>query len=130
MRFYKYLNENSVEVTNIIKRDCKKFLLEYAGLRLYRGVSQKLGGDLEAFEPRLREPRAMPKDIADALNLYLKSKGLVTRDKASFAIGDLDDAKKFGTAYCFFPIGNYNFTYVKTRDMNINADSYKQAFLV
>jgi hypothetical protein len=41
-----------------------------------------------------------------------------------FTIGDASAAGEFGTPFCFFPIGQYNFTYVKTHDINGGFEDY------
>jgi hypothetical protein len=121
------------KAVNMVRKDCKKYLDLIRGLHglFNRGVRS----NYEIIIPEIlfkklvrkdREPYGMSVPMARELNKYLVKHGHCDRSKSAIASAAVDIGQ-FGNAFYFFPIGDFNFTFCKARDMNYNwtyIDSY------
>jgi hypothetical protein len=69
-----------------------------------------------------RRPRAMPRKDFDELNKWLEENGHLRRDNTVIATSK-EDIGLFGRPCWFFPVGKFNYTFVKSKDINY-SDAY------
>lgn len=133
MRLSKYLNEkkeiypnenisNDKEAWKAIEKDCKYYLKLLAGRKpLYRSMKY-LGAFMYKKDVRQdRKPKGSPRYVFKVINYILKKHGHVPRDKAAIATTDDDTLHLFGKPHFFFPIGKFNYTWLKGRDFNLST---------
>jgi hypothetical protein len=140
MKFKKYLLENKVTTSkSLISNEMREKILKECGpyLKLvrdsrrfiYRGLSSLLpipGRDIEyegIISVRQNRKSAMDAKTAKELNDWLEKHGHIRRDNAMIGISSYHSADFFGTPCWVFPIGNFNFTFAKTRDLNMNHNN-------
>ena len=115
MRLGNYLTESKIEpieeFTELVKRDCGKFLKEINPYKnfLYRGLSG-VGG------MGIKTPRAdrMAKDMSlsghEYLgNLFKKYHGWNARKEGVFCSGNIGETSSYGISYIVFPIDGYKY---------------------
>jgi len=139
MKFKNYLNESysnisditSYELNKLINKDCKYYLkLIKDTTPLYRGMDIPIKiGKKDVRQDR--ESLGMDQDVADALNVWLKDNNHTVRNKSVIATGDLKHTQMFGAkSYFIFPMGKFNYTWIKTKDINISDDRNWNTFLL
>ena len=117
-----YLNEAKIETigefSELVKRDCSKFLKEIKQSKrfVYRGISGV--GKMGIKTPR---PDREPKDMSLAGHNYLgklfkKYHGWNARKEGVFCFGDVGDASSYGDTYIVFPVDGYK--YLWSDDIN------------
>jgi len=110
-----YLNEAKIETigefSELVKRDCSKFLKEIKQSKrfVYRGISGV--GKMGIKTPR---PDREPKDMSLAGHNYLgklfkKYHGWNARKEGVFCFGDVGDASSYGDTYIVFPVDGYKY---------------------
>jgi hypothetical protein len=129
MRLIKHINEaveSEIYFENIndeIHKNCKKYLkLIKGGLPLFRGLDSNYHIGIKRVR-KDRKPLGMSKEEADFINKWLEKNGHSRRDKSVMAIGNMDTIGLFGDTYYFFPIGNFKYTWIKSKDINLNDPS-------
>lgn len=133
MRLKQYISESSNigggitlfddidEFNNTIKKDCKKYF-KLLGNKdpLYRGMDTDKYGLIGRRDVRQnRKSLGMPDYVAFNLNKWLKKHGHVPRDRSVFATSNRNHIDTFGYPYFIFPAGNFNYTFVLSKDINI-----------
>jgi len=128
-RLIQYINESKGEVIDatpeyqakFIKRDCQYYLnLTKSTGPFNRAINENISQD-EILKKKTREDRrskGMNQEAHKEFNEWLEKNGHVRRDKSVSALSDSVPGVIFGTNYYFFPIGKFNYTWVKTRDIN------------
>lgn len=107
------LNEKSLEVSEMLKRDCAPFIEEMSKMRdkdfLYRGTNKSIIN----FEKRSVRKNRRPKNTDPQISAFVDSlfmnrfPGKRLRMETVFATASEGDASAYGETYLFFPIGNY-----------------------
>ena len=131
MRLEQYVNENinhfidemPIDTQNLIRRNCKKYLKLMNSMGpFYRGMYRKLKpGQIIVRQVRKdRSPMGMNKTLFKKLNKWLSDNGHIRRDKSVCVISNYDDAQEFGEPSYFFPIGNFKYSWIKSKDINID----------
>lgn len=134
MKFLNYLYEDEKEdfqkIIDILEKDCSFYidLLKSKHNPLYRGVTYGTDWVIPSLMVKKqvrqnREPQGMPRKDFAYLNKWLEKAGHVRRDKAVSATADFGATDMFGVGCYFFPIGKFNYTFVKAEDIN-SFDSY------
>jgi len=113
------------DIQKVLKRDCKKYiqLLKQHDLRpFYRGIYEHIEkGEMEKKNVRKdRLPMGTPEHDFKLLNKWLAKNGHVRRDKSVSVSSSLWAAEEFGNGYLFFPIGKFNYTWIKAKDLNLD----------
>ena len=101
---------NSYGISDLINRDCSKFLKEVNGLELYRGME----GPSFFFKGTVRKdrkPKDMSKKETAIFNKEFEEAHKVKniRNTSLFTTGELNNVYYYGVAYRIFPIGNYTY---------------------
>jgi len=118
------LFDNVDEFNTAIKKDCKKYF-KLLGNKdpLYRGMDKNKYGFIGKHDVRQnRQSLGMSGDVAFNLNKWLKKHGHVPRNKAVFATSNKSHIDTFGFPYFIFPAGNFNYTFVLSKDINVRDD--------
>lgn len=123
--FYKWLNEESIDefIKDIIK-NCKYYISQLnrnqISVPFVRGISRsKLKSPFGKKSVRQdRKPLATKKEVFNEINDYFEEKGHARRDKSVIATSNYEWTKFFGVPTYIFPIGKFNYTFVKTYDFN------------
>lgn len=134
MRLQQYINENiehflnkmSSDIQKVIRKDCKKYLkLVKSTGPFFRGsiVNFNFGEILKKNVRQDRHPQGTSDINFKRLNKWLDKNGHVRRDKAVSATSDEGNSMDFGVSYLFFPIGNFNYTWIKAFDVNLDDNS-------
>ena len=129
MRLNNYLTEIAPvtrQLLNIKLADihdkCKPYikLLKSAGIDypFYRGSSFGKPWFQERDTNQDREPKGMSPILFDELNKILKKYGHTTRNNSVSATSSERHAQMFGKIYFLFPIGKFNYTWIKNKDIN------------
>ncbi len=133
MRLKSYMNETVLfedhinNIKELIQKDCKSYLsvTRNGKYKFYRGMDLKHYDHRrsagEKFVRQDREPRGMNSNEAENLNKWLEENGHIRRDKAVFATSSIKHTKNFrnfGEPYVIYPIGNFDYTYIKHIDIN------------
>ena len=121
---YKGVTMDKATAGTLIKRDCKKYLGLLKGKEpLRRGMTISLENGI-LFKRDVRQDRrarlAIP-ERSDAANKWLEKNKHVRRDKAVMASSR--ERKIFGYEYYMFPIGKFNYTWIRGKDWNFRSDS-------
>ena len=131
MRLIHYINEGLGEIielspkeqTILIKKDCKHYL----NLTKSTGPFNRAVGEIitttEIIKKKVRLDRTslgMNQGVFDKFNKWLQKNGHIRRDKAVSASSSGPSLQKFGNVGYFFPIGKFNYTWVKTKDINMD----------
>lgn len=129
MKFYHYINEQELdEHINLIKKDCSYYLnlLDKHNLEnpFYRGILT------DAFFTRKqvrknRQPKATNIEAFNEINDYFEDKGHVRRDNSVIATSNEKWVQIFGNLYMIFPIGKFDYSWIKLPDFNV-LKSYKK----
>jgi hypothetical protein len=112
-----YLNEAKIETieefTELVKRDCSKFLKEIKQSKrfVYRGISGV--GKMGIKTPRINRE---PKDTSLAGhkylgNLFKKHHGWNARKEGVFCFGNPEWAGDYGITYIIFPVNGYKYVW-------------------
>lgn len=129
MRLIKFLTEDFSHMKETIKKDCSKFLrLKHL---LYRGEDERLfSSDFEKIKTRkIRTDKTI---FYNEINRWFEKNGFSSRLRnVLFCSGTPNRLDMFGVPRLVFPIGDFNFTYVKAKDMNMDDKStgWKPEFL-
>jgi len=132
-------NEKLDVITDILVRDCKKWLTETNCFPVYRGmfyssdkssieqllphsqvIDHKPGVDISEslFKFKVnkqRKPTDSPPWLHDALDKNLEAEtGIAFRSKSVFVTPSVDIANNYGMAYITFPIGDYDYAWSTT----------------
>ena len=132
MRLKDYLNEQKMQLVttdydekiNIIKRDCKYYLKLLKGKKpMVRGMKADIIDNNDMTKKQVRQdrrPKGMSTRTANAFNKWLEENGHVRRDRSVFLTSGIDFIKSMhGEPYYIFPIGKFNYTWVKAKDVNL-----------
>ena len=130
-RLIKYINEGIGEFirmtpslqSKLIKKDCKYYLNLTKNTGPFNRATHENSQPDEIIKKKTRQDRipiGMGSDVFDGFNKWLQKNGHVRRDKAASASNSGPSLSKFGNVYYFFPIGKFNYTWVKTKDINID----------
>lgn len=99
------------EIIALIKRDCKPFIEENAGV-LLRGMRKKSWSPFKQDVRQDRNPRNTRQAVQDVLDKWFDEKfGFKARSQAVFTTGSFPDARSYGTVYAIFPIGNFKYVW-------------------
>ena len=134
MRLRKYLNENITtveELNELIHKNCKYYLNITKGKYIFKrgmGFSRNIDPWGKWGKKKVRQnrkPRATDKDAFIKLNKWLDKNNHVRRDKAVMASSFQGEilSSFFGDLYWIFPIGKFNYTWIKSRDINLTDAS-------
>jgi hypothetical protein len=126
MRLQQYITESTTmeiesvyELNKLIHKDCKPYLSLIGNRKpLYRGMVEDVKIGVKSVRQD-RRPLGMTDLVAKQFNKWLKKNGHVPRDKAVFATSDKDAVDMFGKVFYFFPIGKFNYTFIRSEDANI-----------
>jgi len=111
--------DNYYELTKMIHKDCKPYLSLLGNKKpLYRGMDEDIDVGVKSVRQD-RTPLGMYKIQANQLNKWLKKNGHVPRNKAVFATSNKHNVDLFGNTFYIFPIGKFNYTFIKSKDINI-----------
>jgi len=118
MRFDDYLNESKIETleefTELVKRDCGKFLKDVRPSKtfLYRGL-HGVSDDMGIKTPRAdRMPKDTSKNGHEYLgNLFKKYHGWNARKEGVFCFGNPAWAGDYGITYIIFPVNGYKYVW-------------------
>lgn len=122
------------EIATLLKRDCSYYMgvhRDFKKMPLYKGlvVGSASGfdiGDVGIKNTRVnRTPKGMDMERFKAFNKWLELKGHVKRDNSISLTSVMKNTFMFGTPYMVFPIGRFDYTWVKSRDVNLNDQSTK-----
>lgn len=137
MKFEQYLNEvvkpieTKDEILKLIEKNCKYYLslTKNGEYKFYRGIKKIYVKFGEKSVRQDRVPRGMEPKQAKILNDWLLKNGHIDRSKSVFANSDKTKLGLFSSMqYEIFPIGKFNYTYVKAFDINMTSNSeYKDA---
>ena len=132
MRLLHFLNEDINQLISFIERDCKYYLsLLKNKTPFYRGMI--VNNDYGKKQVRDdRKPRGMKQEVANNLNDWLKKNGHTTRNNSVISTSNIYDAINFGNGnvYFIYPIGRFNYSYVRSTDINNNDNSgYKKYYI-
>lgn len=136
MRLAKYINEQEVldfedrvpEAIALLKKECRYYFSLLKGKKpLFRGIFGITGGPLDMqlvkkFVRQDRKPLGTDPAAFKKFNEWLRENKHTRRDKAVIATSSEDHAGVFGTPYFFFPIGRFNYTWLRGKDVN-DSDS-------
>ncbi len=125
MKLYQFLNEqnNVDEYNQLIQKDCKYYLSLISNKMIF---TRGLGFDIFPFtKKKVRQDRRNKNkkfEHYDELNQWLKENGHVQRNQAVMAssIEDKSMIYIFGCNHFIFPIGRFNYSYIKARDFNLD----------
>ena len=134
MRLTQTLNEARTPVNEIINLDdlnerinkyCKSYLRLIKGkYPLYRGMAPAEASNGEIYRGmkgvrKDRTPYGMSKIEAQALNAMLQKNGHARRDRSVLVTSDKHHVDMFGSAYWVFPKDKMKYTWVETKDINL-----------
>jgi len=130
MKLYQFLNEqnNVNEYNQLIQKDCKYYLSLITNKMIF---TRGFGFDIYRFtKKQVRQDRRNKNrsfKYYDELNQWLKENGHVSRNNSVICSSHekRDMVAIFGTNHFVFPIGNFNFTYVKSIDFNLDDNRTK-----
>jgi len=114
------------KIVKTIHRDCKPFLVQAKGQRLYRGLGNARD-DFMKKTVRLsdRVPKDMPEEIHTKLNQYFLMKHGAKFRNALFVTGDNSHAGEYGNLYKIYPIGNFEYLWSpKVNDLFTHWEDY------
>jgi hypothetical protein len=132
MKFKKYLTEmlkesQLTEINKLIQENCKPYLRLIKGkYPLYRGMNYKNAkwGDIWTGEMNVRtnrKPRSHIKiSMFKIINKWLEKHKHNRRDNAVMCISDKTRVSSFGNAYNIFPVGKMSYTWIESRDFNVD----------
>jgi len=113
MRLQQFITESEDisidEITKLIKRDCKKFLISSKNNPVFRGINSN-----KIFDIKTPRKDRRPKDTEQKYHemfdkTFMKYHGIRARSEGVFVTGDLSEASLYGNPYTVFPIGNFKF---------------------
>lgn len=124
MRLKDYLNKKQKmeELNNKIHENCKFYLqlIKPLGDPLYRGMDTK---SVKLGKKKVRKnriPSGTDKFVFKNLNEWLEKKGHNRRDVSFMTSSNkLHVQKFFSTPYFIFPIGKFSYTWIKSKDLNL-----------
>ena len=135
MRLIHYINENVEKIKEIddpddaikiLKKKCSKYIKETKGNWFVRGLKKTYIDEYSLNYKTIRKkrrPLGMNLKIFKKFNSWLEKNGHVRRDQSISATSDIKHAKFFipfitGSLIVPFIEGNYDYTWVKTKDIN------------
>jgi len=112
--FKDFLSEE--DKTAEIQKRCALFLEKSKGWPLYRGYGGRItalfSGSQEVPIRKDRRPRDSSQFVHGLMDAYFTRKfGVNVRSEGLFATGNFQTAKKYGTPYYTFPVGNFKFVW-------------------
>ena len=134
MRLVKYINEKVQYISTVdeitveqVRKECAPYL-RLLGSRspLLRGVDESSGRVNDILKKQVRDyriPQGTSAEVFKPLNNWLQSKGFARRDKSVSATNDQKLISVVGpryNTYVFFPIGQFKYAYVESRDFNLS----------
>ena len=135
MRLHRYINEQTnieaydfkddlISAVKLINDNCAYYLtLLKARTPLYRGMEKAKIDDLQVGKKKVRQnrkPLATGKKVFVKFNKWLRENKHVRRDKAVIATSDKGHVGLFGNPYFIFPIGKFDYTWIKAKDVNVS----------
>jgi hypothetical protein len=123
-KLQKYLIESD-EINDLIKQHCQPYLKLLNGkVPLFRGIETKAKSGKK--DVRIgRHPKGTPRSMFNSMNKWLKSNGHVPRDNAMICTSRLGSTTLFGQPKYVFPIGKFNYSWIKATDLNLDDDNTK-----
>jgi hypothetical protein len=111
-------DKKTKEIIMTLHKDCKTFIESiHFGQKVFRGSKKRANPLLKVTPRKDRKPKDMPQDVHAALGrAFVKRFGWNPRTEGVFATGGYPQAEEYGTAYYFFPIGDFKVVYSKTVD--------------
>jgi len=136
-RLQTYLNEKDVilpvdhvnDIKKSIQDKCKPYLSLTKDMMFYRAMNtpndnrQYAGIKLVRQD---RKSRGMDKKGANNVNSWLEEHGHMRRDQSVFAVSDKTKLGLYGSSkgrYVIYPVGKFDYTYIKVGDMNLAGRS-------
>ena len=130
MRLLNYLNEMKFirlpdeDQIKLIKKDCKKYIrLTKKTGPFYRGLDEKPDRDEILIKDvrQDRQPLGTKPEAYIKLNNWLEKNGHTRRDKSvCVSTSKIRIQNFFGKAFKFFPIGNFDYTWIRSIDINMD----------
>ena len=131
MRYMEFLNESYTsisdrnELNSLIQKNCRYYLKLINNKNpLYRGMSI----DLELGIKDVRQDReslGMMQHVADNFNKWLVKQGHLDRSKSVMATSNGYHTTGFGNQFFIFPIGKFDYTWIKSGDVNLTNSETK-----
>jgi hypothetical protein len=120
---YKGITMDKGTAGTLIKRDCKKYLGLLKGKEpLRRGMTISLQDGI-LFKRSVRQDRKARLTVPERsgiANKWLEKNKHVRRDRA--VIASSKERKVFGYEYYIFPIGKFNYTWIRGKDWNFRSE--------
>jgi len=128
-RLIKYINEglgkfiplSPRDQSKLIKKDCKYYLNLTKNTGPFNRAVSEHSQPNELIKKKTRTDRqslGMDQEPFKEFNNWLGKNGHVRRDKSASASSAGPILSSFGTVYYFFPIGKFNYTWVRADDIN------------
>lgn len=133
MRYKKYLNESYVylpdeinKINKMIQSNCKEYLSLIKGIDpLFRGMTNiaKVFGIKDVRQDRKNHGNLTTSQY-NRFNDWLEKNGHNRRDNTVICSSDTDWVSTFGMPYMIFPMGNISYTWMESKDFNVeNGES-------
>ena len=113
--------EDQSTIYNLIKKECKPYTKLVGNKPFYRGMYAGSHPWIKRDVRQDRQATGMDSDIYWGFNEWLKKKGGAQRSKSVICTSDEDWAGDFGHPYMIYPIGNFKYSWLYARDVNIPA---------
>ena len=141
MKLYNYLNEIETpreEVRKLLFKDCKPYLdllniktkedLLKNSLNFYRSDNRfKFDNLIIKLDVKERKPIATLPEYFPIINKWLEKNKHISRNKSVSVSADFKYIQKFfGNPAIFFPIGKFNYTFIKASDFNTYLEKEKK----
>ena len=121
------LQQLNPSIQEILNKECKKYikLLKQHNLKpFYRGIYEHVNKG-ESYRKKVRQdrkPSGTPDNEFEMFNRWLSKNKHTRRDKSVSVTSSLWNAETFGNGYYFFPIGKFNYTWIKAKDLNLDDE--------
>lgn len=98
-------------IANLLKKDCNKWLTEFKGNVMYRGLKKPVQQAYTIITPRTdRIPTDTPPALSEVLDEWFLSKfNWMPRKTGVFVTPQKATAEYYGYTHMFFPIGDYKY---------------------
>ncbi len=137
MRLQQHINEgysvykkSLFELNKDLKIQCRSYLKLIKGkIPLYRGMTVHMDVGVKDVRQH-RTSLGMDQKIADKFNAWLQENGHTRRDNSVMTSSNKKQTDLFGTnIYYIFPIGKFDYTWIKSNDVNIGYKDWDPIFL-
>lgn len=114
------------KIIDLVNKDCQFYMKLNPNFKtnpLYRGIK---GSSLDILDMGMkatrtdRRPKGMDSLVFKVFNKWLSDNGHLIRSNSVSVSSDKKSAGMFGNAYVIFPIGKFDYTWVKSKDINIS----------